>query len=81
MPDFREVYVLCKSAMFDFRVNWVVIHGVKYQKQAAVVYKHFLHFFFTVFLRIQDIFVMPNGEMFFVFTQMHKIQEGRHLHS
>ena len=61
-----------------FRVNWVVIHGVKYQKKTAVVYKHFI---FPVFLRIEDIFVMPNGDVFFVCTQMRAIQHDRHLHS
>ena len=64
--------------MVFIRANWVVIHGVKYQKKAAVVYKHFI---FPVFLRIGNIFVMPNSEVFFVCTQMHTIQYDRRLHS
>jgi hypothetical protein len=55
-----------------------VIHGVKYHKQAAVVYQHSV---LPIFLTIEDIFIMANGDVFFTCRKMHTLRFHKHLHS
>ena len=61
-----------------FRATWIVIHGVKYQKRAAVVHQHSI---LPAFLRIEDIFVMANGDTFFACKEMRTLLYSKHLHS
>ena len=61
-----------------FRATWVVIHGVKYQKRAAVVHQHSI---LPAFLRIEDIFIMANGDTFFACKKMNTLLYSKHLHS
>ena len=61
-----------------FRATWIVIHGVKYQKRAAVVHQHSI---LPAFLRIEDIFIMANGDTFFACKEMRTLLYSKHLHS
>ena len=60
-----------------FRATWVIIHGVKYQKRGTVVHQHSI---LSVFLRIEDIFIMANGDTFFACKKMHTSLYSKHLH-
>ena len=58
----QALLLLSPDGFFSYRTNWIVIHGQKYVKDMAVVYRQSI---FPEFILIDDIFILPNTVVVF----------------